>query len=411
MDPNGPRIDDLEETLEDLGGEKAGEAEAAVGNEFFVSKKAAAVLKHEILRQYVLPFASKVGSTARNSRVCYLDGYAGPGRYVDGTSGSPDLALKTAVEISGRRNLHCYFIEKEKASFEMLSALVGEAIEKGLSAEARKGKAKDHLDYVLDQANGAPLLVFLDPFGLGLDFEDLTKKIYGSARLQGYGAEFATDVLLNFSANAVRRIGGYLKSDKEFQRKAATLDAMDLACGGAWWRQKILDSENYGEAVEGIATEFAERACKAANTYGWTVAVRNRKHHQPVYHLVFMTRTMHGVWLFGESNSLAQARWRHEIALLGSDATGAAPFNQEQFDEGEHERAETWIQEIKNNIESLLETSGEFKVADSHTEVMGSVIDEARKMHIRAAVKRLYVEGKTSCDGKGAVEDFVITPR
>ena len=37
-------------------------------------------------------------------------------------------------------------------------------------------------------------------------------------------------------------------------------------------------------------------------------------------------------------------------------------------------------------------------------------MDEARKMHIRAAVKELYSEGKTSCKGTGAVEDFVIAP-
>lgn len=78
MDDDEVQAEAAEDIVEDLGGEKAGEKNTEQGSQFFVSKKAAAVLKHEILRQYVVPFVSKVGRNATGSRVVYLDGYAGP---------------------------------------------------------------------------------------------------------------------------------------------------------------------------------------------------------------------------------------------------------------------------------------------------------------------------------------------
>jgi hypothetical protein len=48
---------------------------------FFESKRAAAVFKHAILSGYVVPFASKTGSSSAGNRVVIVDGYAGAGRY------------------------------------------------------------------------------------------------------------------------------------------------------------------------------------------------------------------------------------------------------------------------------------------------------------------------------------------
>jgi three-Cys-motif partner protein len=400
--------DESEGFVEDLGGEIAGETETEQGSQFFVSKKAAAVLKHEILRQYVVPFVSKVGSNATDSRVVYLDGYAGPGRYKDGTPGSPALVLQSAADVAAFRTLDCYFVERTREDFKRLKTLVEEANAAGISARALHGPLKKHLDYVLERAEGAPLLAFLDPFGLGLSFDDLTGKIFGPKRPRGLGGWNATEVLLNFSANAVRRIGGLLRAAKENMSSAATLAAMDAACGGNWWREEFLESKDNSEAVERIARGFAERVGRAVGAGGWTVAVRNRVHQQPAYHLVFFSRSEHGLWLFGEANSLAQKVWRRECAAPPSPDY-LFPVDDLLASE-EKDRENGWVREIKTNIERLLAERGAFALRDWHIEVMGAAMDQARKMHIRTAVKQLYKEGKTSCNGIGEVEKFVITP-
>ncbi|RDD88498.1 hypothetical protein DVZ84_14250 [Streptomyces parvulus] len=390
-----------------LSGEEAGEEVTDTTRQFFVSKKAAAVLKHEILKRYVKPFAAKVGKWAPGGRVVYLDGYAGPGRYEDGTPGSPALILDSAADVASIRQLDCYFIERRPADFRRLNQLVTEARESGLTTEALKGKVEKHLGYVLEQAKGSPLLAFIDPFGLGLSFDALTTQLFGSREPAGATGRDATEVLLNFNANAVRRIGGLLVSPKEPKGKQATLAAMDAACGGDWWRGEYLDSQDNREAVERIANGFAKRVGAAVRAHSWTIPVRNREHHQPAYHLVLFSRHTAGLWLFGEAISHAQAQWRREILPPPTD--GMLFDEESMFKEEEKQRELGWVKEIKNNILGLLQEHAAVSVDRYHAEIMGSALGEARQMHIRAAIKELHREGKTSCTGRGDIPGMRIT--
>jgi hypothetical protein len=129
----------LDDDVLDLSGESAGERGLDSSSPFFVSKKAAAVLKHAILDSYVVPFASKVGRYAPDSRVVYLDGYAGPGRYEDGTPGSPALILDSAARIAGFRQLDCYFVERAPKNYQSLVLQCGFVIYPvGSSPERRR---------------------------------------------------------------------------------------------------------------------------------------------------------------------------------------------------------------------------------------------------------------------------------
>jgi hypothetical protein len=58
-----------------------------MGSQFFRKRQGAAVLKHGILRRYLLVFVMKAGRWAPERRVVYLDGYAGPGMYLDANLG------------------------------------------------------------------------------------------------------------------------------------------------------------------------------------------------------------------------------------------------------------------------------------------------------------------------------------
>jgi three-Cys-motif partner protein len=137
---------------------------------FFRSRRAAAVLKHAILTGYVVPFASKTGSRSVGHRVVLVDGYAGAGRYEDGQPGSPALlaqALRTPA-LAGR-NVECYFIEQDHTTFEHLSTVLSEEDPDGrLGWAAWEGSVEEHLPDLQARAEGVPLFLFLDPFGLGL---------------------------------------------------------------------------------------------------------------------------------------------------------------------------------------------------------------------------------------------------
>ncbi len=399
----GPDEAVLDSAVLDLSGETAGEDVRDDTSPFFVSKKAAAVLKHAILDKYVVPFASKVGKYAPDGRVVYLDGYAGPGRYDDGTPGSPALILESAAAIADFRKLDCYFIEKNRKNFQSLSQLVAEARGQGLAAHALQGRVERHLDHVLEAAQGSPLFAFLDPFGLGITFEALTERIFGSRR----ASRQPTEVLLNFNANAVRRIGGLLTSRRDTPGKPATLRALDVACGGDWWREEFLDSRDNAEAVRRITRGFAGRVGRAVGAGSWTVGVRNRANLQVAYNLVHFSRHRDGLWLFGEAASLAQVEWRR--ACLPPETPGMLFNPGDTFEQEEEARRLRWIKRIRANLEDLLRKHGSFVVGNYQAEVLAGVLGEARERHVRAAIKELFREGKTTCNGVGNVRDLRVT--
>lgn len=170
---------------------------------FFESKRAAAVLKHAILDGYVVPFASKTGSASRGKRVVIMDGYAGAGRYEDGKPGSPSLIADAARKLPDRA-IECYFVEKDPPTLERLREVL--AVEgAGIKWEAWEGTAEQHLDEVLTRADGVPLFLFLDPYGLGPAFDKIAE-IFG--RRPGGQYTPATEVFFRVDAGGVRRIRG-----------------------------------------------------------------------------------------------------------------------------------------------------------------------------------------------------------
>lgn len=365
---------------------------------FFQTKKAAAILKHAILDRYVDPFTMKTGSTSQDHRVAFVDGYAGTGKYEDGGEGSPGLLMRKAREMSSKRRIECIFVEQDTDSRVKLNTFV-EEVGQGLAVEVLEGDVADHLDDILAKTKGIPLFVFMDPFGLMIPFEDVRKI---ASRPSGFG--MATEVLINFSTVALRRIAGHLTSPNASE---ATLLRMDNVCDGDWWRTTWLgkapakdSSEKAKEqAEEAVVAGYAARLGKAAKAGFWTADVRNRRHHRPAYHLVFISRHRDGLELFGESLSLGLKEWRS--AVFEAESKGSLFEGGDIFKEEEAALSEQWVTEIASNLRRLLVKHGAFKIYERYAEVYGEALGLAREMHLRAAWKQLYTDGTTKTDSKG----------
>ena len=359
------------------------------------------MLKHGVLTRYAPPFVAKVGSTSDRSRVVVLDGYAGEGRYADGTDGSPIFFVETARRMAPTRVLELIFVEKERSRFQKLQeVLAAEAA--GVTYSAWHGPLTAHLDAALAAADGLPLFAFLDPCGVGLPFTDITAKIFGRPSYQ-YAP--ATEVLLNFSAEAVRRIGGRLKESEGATGREATLALMDSACGGDWWRSIYLDSASPEQANEQIAHEFARRLREASGSGGWVIGVRNAPNQQPKYALVFLSRHRDGLYLFGEAASGAQADWRRATTppdTLLSD--------EESIRAAEKRLDEQWTATIAKNLTTLLKINAQFTVQSVYADLMGETLGLAREKHIRAALKQLQKAGLVSsnCVGEKLQRHLVV---
>lgn len=374
---------------------------------FFGEIRAAAVLKHAILSRYLHVYASKTGTRSPGRRVVYFDGYAGPGRYADKdrTAGSPLIAARVARNLASLRpprNLELFLVEKDPDAAERLREVMAtEGKILGVQSAIHDGDVAECLDLLLADCLGVPLFGFLDPYGRGLPPHSLAKLM--NRHRDGQGRP-QTELLINFSDITVRRIGGLLTSQSPQPGDRATLARLDQACGGDWWRDAYLAAGSISAGVEAVVSGYRRLLEGSTSSKSWCVPVRNRRHQEPRYYLIFLSRHPDGLWEFGEALSLAAKEWRE---FIDREEYGEAD---RLFDMEPH-LEETWEAAIAANLAKLIdEGAAPFVVRDKYEAVMGEALGLAREKHIRAALKRLHAAGQTATNGKGDVAMMEIRP-
>lgn len=158
--------------------------------------------KHAILRKYLdawLPIITK-----HNKRVLYIDGFAGPGEYVNGEDGSPIIAIKALSEHTAniKSKIKMLFIEAKRDRFNNLKQKINSLnIPSIADVEPIYGKFDETLadlfKYIDEQrARLAPAFVFIDPFGFtGIPFT-LIKRIMKNEK---------SEVLITFMFEEINR--------------------------------------------------------------------------------------------------------------------------------------------------------------------------------------------------------------
>jgi three-Cys-motif partner protein len=355
------------------------------------------VFKHTLLDRYVPQFAGMTGSRSEARRVVYLDGYAGRGRYDDGSPASPERILRIAQHqgIKGTVAWTCFFVEAEDDSAAELVQVVEEYVRQGVTATAHHGDVLDVLDDVVRAAVGFPLFLFLDPCGLGIPYDRLVSLLRDKRRDRWP----PTEILLNFSLDAVRRIGGLVGSEYGSEKSMRRLDE---AVGGDWWRRHFALGVT-DTAVETVVTRFGERLMADSGMEIVSVPVRRAPKHKPLYHLLFGTRRQHGLWAFGDSVAWATQAW---WSTLDVQTTEEDPYPRlfpvTQVDRPSIETVEARaVPAVAGNLEDLLRERPSFRVVDHTDRVFGAFYGQVRERVVRDAIKLLHRDGRTSSDGKG----------
>ncbi|MBI3935090.1 MAG: three-Cys-motif partner protein TcmP [Acidobacteria bacterium] len=117
-----------------------------------------------------------------NTRILFVDGFAGPGKYSAGEEGSPLIALRTLLdhnhfrEPKAGREFLFLFIEKEKdradaLRFELAKLATSQPIPKSVKWDVRNNEFALEMNKIMDYIEGkpgtvlAPAFLFIDPFG------------------------------------------------------------------------------------------------------------------------------------------------------------------------------------------------------------------------------------------------------
>ena len=161
--------------------------------------------KHKILRKYLPAWMQILRST--NPQIAYVDCYAGPGLYPDGTKGSPLIALEIAGAISDKYGctVWCIFNDNDSATAGLLRDCIETRSEcKQVLVVPSVADANDLIDHILNDGRFAkngmlqmPMFFFIDPFGLSVSMEML-KKIMDQPK---------TEILLTFMIKDLVRWG------------------------------------------------------------------------------------------------------------------------------------------------------------------------------------------------------------
>lgn len=154
--------------------------------------------KHLVLEHYLNAWFPILGMTDWNSRILFVDGFAGPGEYTGGEEGSPVVAMRVLAEHSARERINAevvfLLIESESARAQHLEGLVARwrpKLPPSVRVHVREGTFDASMTDVLEhleehREHMAPAFVMIDPFGVrGMPME-IIKRILANPMCEVY---------------------------------------------------------------------------------------------------------------------------------------------------------------------------------------------------------------------------------
>lgn len=139
---------------------------------FFNEQKEQSEVKTAIVSKYFAAWSNVILgylSNKKDQRIAYIDLFAGPGRFQDGTKSTPLLILEMAIANEKlRRNLVTLFNDKEDLNTSTLVKEIDRlpGIESlKWTPDIRTEEVGDQIVKEFESSNLIPTLMFIDPFG------------------------------------------------------------------------------------------------------------------------------------------------------------------------------------------------------------------------------------------------------
>lgn len=249
-------------------------------------------VKHAILGSYLKPWLLKIKEI--NTEVRYIDGFAGWGRYEDGSLGSPLIAMDVAKEIieedygTIRDKLDfffCDFIEYNSSNFKDLEMEVKKFREKcprKIKPRCLNQEFEDYATSYIERKGKytQPAFIFIDPFGFsGLPF-DVVKELLN---LRSTGME----IFITFVAGEMARFVATKTGEHEV--------AISEILGTERWKDEIKFEAPKEDVAQELLRIYEEQLRDEANVeYVWPFQMSRESKKETVYFLVHATNHFDG---------------------------------------------------------------------------------------------------------------------
>lgn len=328
--------------------------------------------KHAVLREYLKAWLPILGKS--QDRILFIDGFAGPGHYIDGEEGSPLIALRAFSEHAHRSHISAeikfIFIEKSEARADYLCTAVDRwkaTLPPNCDVHVITGSFDETMTIVLDALSQqskqlAPAFVMLDPFGVKDTPMDLISRILQNPK---------SEIYVSFMYESINRF----KGTDEFA-------CLDRLFGTTGWRCG-LDIED-SEERKAFFYRLYERQLRAAGA-DYVLHFDILHGQRLVYAIFFATQHPLGC------DRMKQAIWR--VSPDGDFAFRAAQKGQLKLD-----LAVPNFEPLKQQLLDRFQDQGWISIA----EVLEFVASDQTPYHTsqvkKNALKPMEIEGSLQVD-------------
>lgn len=282
---------------------------------FFKSKNTWSEIKDLLLGCYLRPYFQKI--VTNNEPICYVDCFAGQGKFDDGKDGSPLIALRvrdTCLTSNGNGKIEICFIELNHA--EKLSENIAGFNNGYGHPTVISGKYEEKIENFLSGKRGFNVFLYIDPYGIrALDYGLFEKfNTYGFHSLE---------MLINFNSfgffrDACRAMGvGYTNDEAlrnlddlvEYDPTEITSSpqSTELLCriaGGDYWKEivtKFKRREIDGYKAERMFSAAYKSALKKRFRYVLDMPIRLKSGQRPKYRMIHVCNHADGCYLMAEN--------------------------------------------------------------------------------------------------------------
>ncbi|MBE0615086.1 MAG: three-Cys-motif partner protein TcmP [Burkholderiales bacterium] len=285
------------------------------------------IAKIEMLRSYLFVWFSILGREFKGKDLWYIDGFAGPGTYTNYNQGSPIAALESASEAINSAsawnagNVHCVFIENDKARFRHLERKLEEIpSERRVHRHPFLGTFVDGIAHLQQQSTNPfrasdPVFAFIDPFGPAEMSFSAVREL-----LSRPGCE----VLVNLDSDGVSRIYSAGAS-------ANHMKLLDDVFGDSEWKEVLAGCDQL-QAVRKVVSLYKNKL-RAIPGVNYSFEFEMRKQNDVFdYHLVFASQHPRGL----EKMKEVMKKIDKSGSYCFSDSTGGQQFLFQFDDPAEH---------------------------------------------------------------------------
>lgn len=295
-------------------GPDSGDDPESMEASFFRGKRPWSKIKDRVLGQYMPPYLAKVAKLDR--QIILVDAFAGPGKFEDGSAGSP-LIICQAAEQRVRDKYLAIFVNRDKEHHDQLSYVLSSFIEQQKVIPIH-GTADTLLTKVRDVLGDHTVFLYLDPFGLkGCEFSGIEPFL---RRDRAY----STEIVVNLSIPTMHRLAtrkAVAAGRADTPKIRAFHNRLTRVLGGDYWKDILWDDSKEPEAkAEEVMSIYREKILdiQEPRAFSGSCPVREREGSGIKYYITFYSRHRDAMLLMNNAMCIAYQQRMHEAATDGT---------------------------------------------------------------------------------------------